>query len=1029
MKKATSIFLIFSLVWMTVSPALADDSDIFGKDIQPNVMLLFDTSSSMNQEIPSLPYDPNTTYPVVVNTTVVYHQKKPKDDPKVYKSSIAEVPDADARDSLSTVGFWAGKIGGSTVYLRLGNYINFWECQSCSGLEKKLDAAKRVITNLIKNVQGVRFGVMRLRSKPYDHGEMVAPIGTAKQTMIDAVNNMVYESGTPLGEQLYDAGQYYKGKPLIDGTLFMSPIQYECQPNFVVMFTDGAEDGSKKVANEAKDRYAQDHASWLTDKQNVIVHTVAFGLAGLGQAIDNLKKTAENGGGSYYAAENSAELELAFLEALNRILAATFTFASPVIPTTSTTGSTRAYVASFQSDLSRPFWQGFLKAYQRDANGEVPVDANGVPLDSALIWEAGQLLSQKSAGTRTIFTWVSGKKEDFAKSNAAITSDLLGAGRSTYEFTDKDGKVLTREFTKAFAAGVTQVDVKLASDVPGASAPADCDADCFAYDPNGGDATSVPPATLGYVGLLDSAVYGNGTKLENLVLLSIVDRDKIIDFIRGIDAFDEDLDLDVTEERAWKLGDIYHSSPVLVSPPIAPLVDPTYIAFKQANASRTMVLLAGANDGMLHAFRESDGEELWAFIPPDFLGTLKELTERSAPHSFYVDSSPIAVDIQIGGVWKTIVVFGERRGGRYYHALDVTDTTNPAYLWSFTDAKITETWSEPAVGKVKMDDGTERFVAFFGGGYDTGQNNNSGKALFVIDLETGQKLWEYYNDGSLDDRKYMNFSLPNSPTVADVNHDGYIDLVYIGDVGGQLWKFDVSPLATFSGGLVDNWTGKRLFATDPSQPNPPAVGEYYPKQPIYVAPALASDNYGNLWVYFGTGDRNHPNNTSTNRFYGIKDNTTMANGSVLTEASLVDVTSGNKDAIQGWFFKLGADEKVLGAADVFNQIVFFSTFTPGVAVTCGSGGGTAQLYAIQMTTGYGAVNWASGKKENKKDWQNTRSTVIGSGIASKPIMVINYTGSTLTASIVTATTNEQLPSNPAPAPSSLKQVIYWREVL
>lgn len=954
MKKTLSIFLIFSLVLATGTPVWADDSDIFGTGIQPNVMLLFDSSPSMKKKIPSLPYDPTTTYAGTLNSTVVYQRDyitpcpvcspEAQGSPYVYKNSIAEVPDVNARDSLSTVGYWAGPIGGSKVYLRLGNYWNFWNCSTCSGLERKIDVAKRVVTNVLQTVNGVRFGVMRLRSKPlvsgdpeFNRGEMVAEIGTDKQTMIDAVNNMAMESGTPLGEQLYDAGQYYKGQPLLNGTSFASPIQYLCQPNFVIMFTDGAEDGNMKVAGEAKNRFSQDH-SLLTGKQNVIVHTVGFGLAAFTQDIDNLKEAAVNGGGNYYQADDAIQLQFAFQDAINKILAATFTFASPVIPTTSTTGSTRAYVASFQSDFAHPFWQGFLKAYQRDAKGEVPVDTDGVPLDSALIWEAGQLLSLKLASARTIFTTVGGVKQDFTKSNAAITAALLTAA--------------------------------------------------------------------------DSA-----------------ERDKIIDFVRGIDAFDEDLDLDVTEERAWKLGDIYHSSPVLVSPPIGHLVDPTYDAFKQANASRTTVLIAGANDGMLHAFRESDGEELWAFIPPDLLGSLKDLTERWAPHSFYVDSSPIAADIKIGGVWKTIVVFGERRGGKYYHALDITDTTNPAYLWSFTDAKITETWSEPAIGKVKMDDGTEKFVAFFGGGYDTGQNNNTGNAFFVIDLATGQKLWEYYNDGSLDDQKYMNFSLATSPTIADLNHDGYIDRAYIGDVGGQLWKFDVSPPATLTAGLVDNWTGKRLFAADPSQANPPAVGEYYPAQAIYTAPALAFDEFGNLWVYFGTGDRNHPNNTSTNRFYGIKDNTTMANGTSLTEASLVDVTSGNKKATQGWFFKLGADEKVLGAAEVFEQIVFFSSFTPGVAVTCGSGGGTSRLYAIQMTTGYGGVNWMSGIKEKKQDWQNTRSIVIGSGIALEPIVVINYTGSKLTASVVTATTNEQLLSNPAPAPTSLKEILYWREVL
>ncbi|HZY31791.1 MAG TPA: PilC/PilY family type IV pilus protein, partial [Candidatus Methylomirabilis sp.] len=430
----------------------------------------------------------------------------------------------------------------------------------------------------------------------------------------------------------------------------------------------------------------------------------------------------------------------------------------------------------------------------------------------------------------------------------------------------------------------------------------------------------------------------------------------------------------------------------------------------------------------LHAFRESDGQELWAFIPPDLLDDLKDLTIRAGAHGFYVDSSPIAADVKIGGAWRTIVVFGERRGGNTYHALDITDTMNSIYLWSFTDAKIKETWSEPAIGKVKMDDGTEKFVAFFGGGYDTAENNSAGKAFFVLDLATGQKLWEYYNDGSLDDRKYMNFSLAANPTVVDMNLDGYIDRVYIGDVGGQLWKFDVSAPATLSGGLATNWTGKRLFVADPLQANPPAVGEYYPAQAIYAPPTPAFDDYGTLWVYFGTGDRNHPNNAGKNRFYGIKDNTTMANDTPLTEASLVDVSSADASAVQGWFFRLADDEKVLSAADVFNKIAFFSAFTPTNVVQCGSGGGKAKLYAVQALTGYAAIDWNTGTALASSDSKKERATVIGSGIASKPIVVINYTGSKVTASVVTATTNEQLASNPAPPPSSLKRLIYWREV-
>ena len=161
-----------------------------------------------------------------------------------------------------------------------------------------------------------------------------------------------------------------------------------------------------------------------------------------------------------------------------------------------------------------------------------------------------------------------------------------------------------------------------------------------------------------------------------------------------------------------------------------------------------------------------------------------------------------------------------------------------------------ETWSDPAIGKIKVSDNNDKYVAFVGGGYDTASNNNTGKIFYVIDIDTGAKLWEYYNPGSVtDDRQYMNFSFAASPTAVDLNGDGYIDRVYIGDVGGQLWKFDVSTPATIAGGVITNWTqsqkGKRLFTAAASQTNPPAAGEFYPAQAIYGPPVLAYDKSGN----------------------------------------------------------------------------------------------------------------------------------------------------------------------------------------
>ncbi len=939
MKKGLALFLCLALVFSNMPSVVADDTDIFGANVQPNVMILLDNSGSMNDYVTptAIPYSSSTTYPGSYTSSIVYKQSGK--NKSVYTNSIAQVSLAAARTALSTSGFWSGKIGGSRVSLYVGNYLNYLACLSCQGQERKIDIAKRVISNLIVNTEDVRFGAMKFAnngSQGSGGAGMVAPIGTDNTTMINAINAISPGGYTPLGEMLRDAGNYYKGT----FTGYSSPIQLSCQPNFVIMISDGLQNGSIDVRTEATNRFTQDHASGFTGTQNVIVHTVGFGIdAGERGAANNvLQQAATNGGGTFYYADNATALEQALQSAISQIMSATFSFATPVVPTTSTTGSTKAYLAAFQSDAARPFWRGFLKAYQRDSNGNIPVDSDGLPLASALVWDAGAQLSQKSAGSRTIYTIINNTRESFTKSNANVTAAVLGVASSS-------------------------------------------------------------------------------------------DRDNLIDFMRGIDAYDENGNSNTTEERAWKLGDIFHSSPVLVSPPFLPSTDSSYTAFKQANASRTAVLLAGSNDGMLHAFRESDGAELWAVIPPAILTRLKDLTARSGQHEFYVDSSPVVADVKISGTWKTVVVFGLRRGGASFYALDITDTTNPLSLWSFTDSKLGETWSEPAIGKVKMSDGTDKFVAFVGGGYDTAQNNNSGKAFFVIDLATGAKLWEYYNvAGSSDDRQYMNFSLAANPTAADLNGDGYVDRVYVGDVAGQMWKFDVSAAAALSGGLVTNWTGKRLFAADPSQANPPAAGEYYPAQAMYVPPALSFDTGGNLWIFFGSGDRNHPNNSSSNRFYGIKDNTTMTNGSALTESSLVDLTSGTGTVTQGWYIRLASNEKILSAADVFNKSVFFTSFTPTSTASCSGGASNATLYSINMTTGDAALNLATAQPLTSGQAAATWGKSIGGGIPSKPIVITgNGSGSQGNPSIITGTTNQQISSTPVP-PIALKRLIGWREV-
>ncbi|MGE5849673.1 MAG: hypothetical protein ACM362_06070, partial [Candidatus Methylomirabilota bacterium] len=70
MKKAIVLALSTSLLFLPVPPIAnlpsvrADDSDIFGANVQPNVLILIDSSQSMKDQVPSSAHDPSTTYTV-----------------------------------------------------------------------------------------------------------------------------------------------------------------------------------------------------------------------------------------------------------------------------------------------------------------------------------------------------------------------------------------------------------------------------------------------------------------------------------------------------------------------------------------------------------------------------------------------------------------------------------------------------------------------------------------------------------------------------------------------------------------------------------------------------------------------------------------------------------------------------------------------------------------------------------------------------------------------------------------------------
>lgn len=186
------------------------------------------------------------------------------------------------------------------------------------------------------------------------------------------------------------------------------------------------------------------------------------------------------------------------------------------------------------------------------------------------------------------------------------------------------------------------------------------------------------------------------------------------------------------------LGDIVHSTPIVIDRPGAGSRDESYARFELVQATRPMMLYVSSNDGLLHAFKvntydkteladdakavrnDSTTNELWAFAPPAVLPNLYNLYPYN--HQVLLDGAPTyqdvvavqptqsgqiptvfersATDARIGAAaWRTALVqsFGAQHTG--YFALDVTtpvlDSTapddvtkgGPRMLWQLTRDK------------------------------------------------------------------------------------------------------------------------------------------------------------------------------------------------------------------------------------------------------------------------------------------------------------------------------------------------------
>ena len=536
------------------------------------------------------------------------------------------------------------------------------------------------------------------------------------------------------------------------------------------------------------------------------------------------------------------------------------------------------------------------------------------------------------------------------------------------------------------------------------------------------------------------------------------------------------------DNEQWKLGDIIHSNPIIIGLPNMHWADDSYQQWvnDMREKARPLMLYTLSNDGMLHAFKIAyynknanppryevvdSPAESWAFMPNGVLHKLKEITEGTG-HQYSDDGLLRSIDIYDSSKnkWMTVLFGLLGRGGEGLFAIDITDPNNPKLLWDINKyrnpevfSKIGTTISSPAMGKININ-GSVRWVAFVGSGFDMDflkSLTTKHAYLTIVDLLNGHILKQIKVSDKIGD------VLTNIAPLRSA--DGYLRKIYFGDYYGVLWRVNITDSSdnntTHFNQLLQS--SKPVLDSEDMLFKPADYNlAQFPntvERPITAQPIPAWDG-SNWWVYFGTGDYTDlDSNYSSNgdsiypyqRFYGLRDE----NSVTYEDSSLYDMT--NPDSINpsnsSWFIELGhnnsydvektlndngslipsqnknSNERVLQKAEVYNGIVFFTTFQPNDS-PCG--GGISRFYSVNYKTG-GLVQQLFGfSNGNQTEYKTARSVQLsGNEVPSKPMI---YKGEGSTKAIAAGVVNkggqlEKIKLNPSKFSEKI-DIRLWRVV-
>ena len=1066
------------------STSRADDAELFLSDpdastARANVLFIIDTSGSMDTLVATqAPFDSSATFSGCYSSGALYFSTGGTppacDSPDLLPKAVNRC--AASRSALAQLGYYADKLLGwdasrerwdelspdrpdgeiecesdrgidgdssasesfaangtegpwaatdatepawSTQYTVYdGNWLN-WRSNPPSVEKSRLDIVKEAVSALMASLRDVNVGIMRFNRD--EGGAVVAAMSdveTSRDALTTIVNDLAAGGPTPLSETLYEAAQFFLGRSVdfgnggsvlsvaesrvgndITSSAYRSPITESCGKNFIILLTDGeptSDDGgtSRILAlpdfatvvaptcdGSGQGECLDDLAAYLRDRdlddtlpgiQNVVTHTIGFEVD-----FPLLVTTAARGGGEYHLADDTASLATALSGIVLSIFDNAGTFAAPAVPVNSfnrTQNLTDVFISVFQpTETAR--WIGNLKKYRLT--------------DGILVGQNGAAVIDPVSG---LFA-----RGAFSFWSAAPDGDRVGEGGAASRLPSPAAR---RVFTNLANGDLSTT------------------------------ANRVRPDSVGV--------------LAELASVPTAERADVINWALGRDVQDADQDGDRTEARR-DMGDPLH-------------VQPLTVLYSGTVDNPVASVFLATNDGFLHSIDASTGTESWAFIPRRLLNKLYPLfrNEAAATKSYGLDGE-INLVIEnddgrpgLSGSERAILLFGMGRGGDAVFALDVTVRNAPRLLWEISSADsdfadLGQAWSPPVAARVNIG-GTVRNVAVFGGGYDTGQDNRTfredtiGNAIYMVNLATGTRLWSAGSDNAVGPHDLvlpgMRFSIPAPVRPLDLNADGLAERFYVGDMGGQVWRFDIVN-GENAGRLVEGGILASLGGAAEASPATADLRRFY-EAPDVVQTLL--DRKLLIAINIGSGYRGHPLDTNIDEaFFSIRDfdvfgviDTDDYPSSPVSVDQLVDVTNDAEANVPftsaGWQLRLtpGAGEKVLGESLTINNTTFFTSFTPGETVSeCSGGAGTNRLYAVSIFDARPRTNFDSpvGEPLTVAD----RSRTLATGI---PVTDVNFyrteSGPTICAGTecLTAEERAQMEANEAGLDNEVKRT-YW----